>query len=732
MLLFNYICLGFAVNGLSVPFSYAYGDDFTEAVLIRTIIENGWIGVNNHLGAPFYMTFYDFQAFFLMNFENFIVFIISRFIKDPFTIFNIQYLFTFALCSVTAFIVLRCLKVKRVFSSIGALMFGMSPCIYMRAMGHYCLAACYFVPLSILLCVWALENDEEYLSLKNGIKSFLGCKKNLAMVLCSFLVANNGIGYYPFFTCFFLCVTALITLFYTKRFVSLKKSVIPICCIVFFMLLALAPVFIYKFSVGGNAVARRSILDLELYGLKVTQLFMPTNIHHLPIVNKLVDLYNSQAPLVTENKCSYLGVFACVGLMLICVFSFVPKTKENNSPVVFLLPKLTLWALLFFSIGGFITLICLVTCFRAVRAFNRVSVFIEFMGIATTCYCMQTLLELSFFNSRRLLRNCVLFLLILFSFFCIYEQHPSIRQNNDARAFYKGMRENDKIFVNQIESLLKENDMVFQLPYHKFPEAGPVRKMSDYALFTGYINSTKLRWSYGGMQGRVSDKWNEKVSSLEMSKMIPIIVQSGFRGIYIDSQAYAVEELQELCTSIESVLINEKPLVGGNSQLYFYNLYPYFEEHPELHGLPIFDVQNFSIELGEHICFYGLHNNSKVYVIKGLSSAEESFTWTEGKTLVLNAKLESFEVSRSVCAVIDCNVFTGKQRVNISINGAQSKELVAQDGQYLKFDFIPPADGKLSVEIDFPDAVSPKQLGVSEDPRQLALALKTIVFIQGE
>lgn len=730
--LINYICLGFASSGINVPFSYGGGDDITQAVSIKTISDFGWIGTNRLIGAPYEMTFYDFQTFFLMNFENLTAFIISRFVKDPYTVFNLQYLFTFALCGFTAFIVLRYLKIKRIFATIGALLYGMSPYIYSRSMSHYCLGVCYFVPLSILLCVYAFEDDSNYLSLKNGVKSFFCYKKNITMIVFSLFIANNGIGYYPFFTCFFLCITALITVFNTKSVDSIKKSVIPICCIVFFMLLTLIPVVIYKLSVGSNDIAHRSIADLELYGLKATQLFIPTNDHHLPIVNKLVSLYNSHAPLVTENRMAYMGIFACAGFVLMCLLSFVPKNGEKYSVVYFLFPKLTLWALLFFSIGGLITFLCLITNFRFLRSFNRVSIFIEFMGIATTCYCMQSLLELSVVKNRRLLRGCVKLLFALFSLYCIYEQHPSIRQNINARAVYKSMRENDRKFVEKIELQLQENDAVFQLPYHKFPEAGPVRNMSDYQLFAGYLNSSKLRWSYGGMKGRESDKWNEIVSSLPTEKMIRAIVQSGFRGIYIDSRAYTDEEMRDLCLNIESVLNDEKPIVSENGFLYFYNLYPYLEKHPELLGQLIFDVQHLSIDLGEPIYFYGLKNNSRIYITTGLSGTEENFTWTEGERLVMQAKLEKFDEERLVHAFVDCYVFNGKQRILININKSQCIELFAQDGKPLEFDFKLSADGKIDMSFEFPDSVSPAQLGVSDDSRQLSLALKTITFSQPE
>ena len=52
--------------------------------------------------------------------------------------------------------------------------------------------------------------------------------------------------------------------------------------------------------------------------------------------------------------------------------------------------------------------------------------------------------------------------------------------------------------------------------------------------------------------------------------------------------------------------------------------------------------------------------------------------------------------------------------------------------QGLEFDFICPKDGKCNLEISLPDAISPKKLDVGEDPRNLALALKSFVIEESD
>lgn len=137
-----------------------------------------------------------------------------------------------------------------------------------------------------------------------------------------------------------------------------------------------------------------------------------------------------------------------------------------------------------------------------------------------------------------------------------------------------------------------------------------------------------------------------------------------------------------------------------------------------------------SLSVNEPIFFDNIANNSSAYNIIGLSHSEEHFTWTDGGFLLMQACLQNFDNARPVHAVIDCNVFNGVQRVNVAVNDSNRLRLTVKQGSALEFDFMPPQDGKLTLEFEFPDAVSPKKLGLSEDSRDLALALKSIVFTQ--
>ena len=727
---FCYYCLGFFKNGISSPLVYCGDDDFFEITWIKSIIDNRRFDENKLLGMPFGLSYYDFPAVFLCKIEYLSILFLSIFSKNPYVVFNLQFLWTIAFCFSVSYFVLRKLGINTLFAIIGSIIFGLSPYIFFRGLPHYSLAACYFVPLSILICSWATEEDERYLSIKNGFISFIKYKKNIALIIISFLIANNGIGYYAFFTCFFLCATGVINIYRRKNLFLLKAVIIPTLLILLFTLMALIPVFKYLLINGNNNITTRSVVAVELYSLKISQLFIPTTLHHSKTFINFVNIYNASAPLVNNNKGVYLGVFGCVGFVFSIFNLLIYSVNKKENQFVLLLSKLNISAVLFFTIGGFISLFCFFLNFYFLRGFNRVSIFINYISIIILCYHLQCFKIKIEKVSNIIFKITGYLFLCFFCLYCIWEQAPDITINNFARREAKRALQNDKNFIKEIEKILNENDAVFQLPYHPFPEHGSIRGMRDYHLFAGYISSNKLRWSYGGMKGRVSDKWNKIVSSLPCDDMINAIISYGFRGIYIDARAYDQKRFMSICGSIENTLEGEKPIISSNNYLFFYNLYPFIDKHPELLSQNVFDFLHMEYSLGKEIFLDSKKYNADIYIDSGLSYPEDDFTWTNGRRLKMEMKITPV---KKVCAQFDlASIFNGSQKVIIKLNGKKIITKTISKKSDLIFTFDCPKDGIIDLVLEFPEAVSPQEIGISRDPRDLALAIKKIILTREE
>src|SRR6185312_10595856 len=141
------------------------------------------------------------------------------------------------------------------------------------------------------------------------------------------------------------------------------------------------------------------------------------------------------------------------------------------------------------------------------RTWNRISIFIAYASLLAAA----VLLEWAFGLARRKLRdrNLVLGfvgLVVLVAVVAgVLDQTavPYLPNYKQLASTY----DQDATFYHAVEKTLPRNAMVFQLPMSWFPEQGPIVNMPDYSEFAAYIQTSNLRWSYGGMHGRMENTW---------------------------------------------------------------------------------------------------------------------------------------------------------------------------------------------------------------------------------
>ena len=257
-----------------------------------------------------------------------------------------------------------------------------------------------------------------------------------------------------------------------------------------------------------------------------------------------------------------------------------------------------------------------------------------------------------------------------------------------------------------------------------------MNKMNDYQLLAGYIHSESLKWSYGGFKGGDGDRWNEAVSYLDIPSLIEIITASGFRGIYIESRAYTEEELAVLLDEITNVL-GYQPMVSNDGKLFFYSLYPYVALHPEVLELPALTTRDLEYPLyvnKREICFAKKGYNATQYIVSGMSGAEEEFSWTQDTNVDIRFNFYNAK-SRQFVGTIECvGVFSSYQNVEIIVNERSVYEGRLEAAKNIVFEGNTQDDGKVEMTMILKDCISPKAVGVSEDSRDLALAIKSMKF----
>lgn len=543
---------------ISMPIVYAGGDDYSAYKNAKMLSEDtGWIFETKRLGAPYGAEYYDFMPDSLMNVDNILIKTMGVFTDDVVTNVNLTVFLLFFLIAGTAYYVLREMGVRSEFAVVGAVVFDFIYYHYVRLIGHFSLSAYEFVPLSILLCVWLWRDDKMF----EG-KNFFKYKKNYIVLLFSLLIANNGIAYYPFFTCMFLGITGVSKAIKEKRMRPLAKMCGMVASITVFMLISLLPCLIYQYR-NGSLLTSRAVVDSELYAMKIIQLLVPYKDYGSEKLQNFHEEYNTVFAF-TEARASYLGLVAGLGFIFLLLMVFKRnQNKDYRKNILMLLCELNLFAVLFATVGGFSSIFSnFVT--GLIRGVNRISIFIAFFAIAALCIFMTDFLK----GKRKKwvkITGCVLFGFIVVV--GLYDQIPGNMTGNSA--VYAAEKESDCNFVQQIEDQVPPKSMIYQLPYHPYPEGGFVNNMTDYHLLIGFLYSDKLRWSYGGSKGREGDLWNQSIAALPPEQMTAAVKEEGFAGIYIDKRAYTDEEFSNLVLTLNAC-IGHEPINSENGNLYFY------------------------------------------------------------------------------------------------------------------------------------------------------------------
>ena len=217
------------------------GDEITFFIPNLMIKEAGWYPVQtDRLGAPFGSYLGVFPATLMCKFEILLSKIISIFISDPIDVSSISYFIIFPITAFVSFFVLRSLKISKFISIFGSLAFSFIPFVFMRNISHYVLSAIYFIPISILLCIWLYENNDLLMPTKN-LKDFKKNKKNIIAIIFIILISNNGIAYYPFFTCFLIVITCISKLLKTKNIKTSIPFIISIALVIVLFIINLLP-----------------------------------------------------------------------------------------------------------------------------------------------------------------------------------------------------------------------------------------------------------------------------------------------------------------------------------------------------------------------------------------------------------------------------------------------------------------------------------------------------------
>lgn len=143
----------------------------------------------------------------------------------------------------------------------------------------------------------------------------------------------------------------------------------------------------------------------------------------------------------------------------------------------------------------------------------------------------------------------------------------------------KNQMAEDSAFFTRIEQALPEGAMVFQLPYATFPMSFPVNRMAPYEHIRGYLHTQKVKWSYGALNGRTIQAWQQSVSQLPIRGMVDTIAIAGFKGIHINRRGYS-DGGENVISRLSEILGNQPSATSAFGDVFF-NLEPHFQKLKE-------------------------------------------------------------------------------------------------------------------------------------------------------
>ena len=518
-------------EGVRVPFLYA-GDGNFYALLVKNMITRGWYESTPLLGAPYGQKLYDFPLG-TERLQLGVVKLLALVTHDPYLVLNAYTALGFVLVAVIAHVVLRTLGLRPVTAGALSVVYAFLP-FHFAHLGHIFYAAYFSVPLGVLLILWVLDDGVPLLARTARDWPRRAKWRRLGVVALMVLVIGSADVYYAAFTTMLLVIAGLLGAI-QQRSASTLVTAVGIAAAVGVVTVAnMTPELLYRYEHGANRVAaRRTAAESEFYGLPMANLVLPQPGFR---AGPSGDAAPPGKVAVGSEGGIYLGVVGAVGLLLALAIGLAGMLGPTRAPpVVRRLAVVIVAALGIGTIGGVGYLIALLG-FTQLRVWGRIVVVVGFAALASLGVLLDRWLGARI-DGLRYRRPVVVAVAALLVVVAIVDQAPTAYRPDYRRI--RAEQHSDEAFVAQMEASLPDGAKVFQLPAIAFPESPPVVRMIDYDLLKGYLmGHGRLRWSYGGMKGRVGDWYTDWAAQQPPARMIEGVAAAGFDALYVDTYGY--------------------------------------------------------------------------------------------------------------------------------------------------------------------------------------------------
>ena len=541
---------------INIPIG-SYGDGVLATTIFKSIYENGWMGAYfcDSLGAPDVASLIDTPFF--DNGMIAIACVLSKILPNANMVFYVDYLMTYVLAAVSMYLLLNCMTKDVILKIILSISFAITPYHFYRGMGHITLSHYYVVPIAIYLALVIYEEafcyaiPEKYRNKKlKSVGLYLGC-----------IVLGMSNVYYAYFGVLCMGIALLLKLVKTRTVTVLYKEALLIYTVLASVFVGLLPKLIYAAKYGANTMAGvRGQWEVEIYALKIIQLLLPCSYNRVKLLADLNAKYSSYQYNINENSFASLGIIATIGFLMACysVICLVAK-RENKDDRKNFLSFLILFLVLYSMAGGFGAFINYFIT-PEIRCLNRTSIVIVCISL-----CIVSLLWDGIGKKKRILKDTVFAAILVFSMYSeimVMGSGWQVQAKNENAVLNK--------FFAEVEKSAGEDGMIYELPFMIFPETNAINEMQDYEPAIGYLYTTNLKWSYGGIRGRNTTAQNLLIDDGFSERFLYRIKEAGFNGVYIDTKGYADRGVAII--DFYSNYMGLTPIVSDDNWLYYYDI----------------------------------------------------------------------------------------------------------------------------------------------------------------
>ncbi|MCA1568898.1 MAG: hypothetical protein LC798_00985 [Chloroflexi bacterium] len=545
-----------------VPLFDVAGDSSYYLASIKGVLENGWFLHNPDIGAPFGQSNHDFAIGDVAHYV--LVWLLGLVLGDPVVVFNAFFLLCFPLIAVVAYAVLRDLGAMRAPALVASVLFAFLPYHMIRGPQHLFLTSYWEIPLAVWLVVIVAEG-------RSLIRRAAPRGRTLLIIAACVLV-GAGSSYYAIFALLvLLTVVPTAAIARRSRAIALQGAAITALVAASFAL-ANAPAIVYPMVHGANdSVAVRQPGDSELFGLKLADMVIPRNTHRVDALARRGQSYYARTPLRSEGFNPALGSVATLGLvaalLVLLATGLASVTASLRRSRIAVAGAVALMSFLIGTVGGGSALIAYGLT-PQLRGWNRLGLFIAFAALLAVALLLTAL------GDRLRARGRPAWLLGMIAALVgavgVYDQ-TSVIDAPDYAAVAAGWKA-DADFVTKIQDRFAPGTKILQLPYMSYPENGSLHGLGDYDLFTGYLHTKNLRWTYGAVRGRLSD-WHGAHQALAPDQIATAAMAAGFGAVYLDRAGYA-DGGAATAAALETLAGSGASGLSADARLQFFDLRP--------------------------------------------------------------------------------------------------------------------------------------------------------------